>query len=184
MDPTEYVVTRAGQPWAPAPHARPLDLYKAPAPPAVHDAQATPAPHIDPHTLAAIIAAAQQPPAPMPADPSRASGRAKDVALIAVGGGIGIGTAGVGVGYASGMVATNAGGLMTAAIAIALAVGAVTVAVLMLKNAFAPGPARDHATETTAHQPVPQTVNVTHITQQVNANGLFSRAYGTDPHQL
>ncbi|MEY9876030.1 hypothetical protein ABH931_005537 [Streptacidiphilus sp. MAP12-33] len=121
------------------------------------------------HQLAMLMAAQQYAaaPAPPPAPPveTRVSGRAKGAALVAVAGGTGVGAAATGVGYAAGLIASAGSGLMTAAIALAIATGSIFALTLLLRGTLAPRGGRDSGT--------------TYVTQNVTATGLFGRAHGT-----
>ncbi|UED85295.1 hypothetical protein [Streptomyces profundus] len=150
-----------------------------PAPgPLVHP---RPGADLTPHQLALLAALIQQtgttpdvpttaPAAPAPTE-TRMSGRAKDTALMVAAGGTGIGAAGAGIGYGSGLIATASGGLMTAAIALAIATGSITAAVALIRTTCktsTAGEARESEQRAT-----------THITQNISATGLFGKANGT-----
>ncbi|ARQ67498.1 hypothetical protein [Streptomyces marincola] len=104
---------------------------------------------------------------------TRVSGRAKDIALITTAGGGGLGAATAGIGYGSGLIAGASGGLMTAALALAIGTGSITAAVMLLRAAFKNG-----STDTAGGDEQP----TTHITQNIHAPGLFGRANGTINH--
>ncbi|ARQ69973.1 hypothetical protein [Streptomyces marincola] len=135
--------------------------------------------------LAALIhhtpaqAAPQPDPTPHPAPDThrdtRVSGRAKDVALMAAAGGTGLGAATAGIGYGSGLIASASGGLMTAALALAIATGTLTGAAWLLRAAL-----KTNRTDTAGGDEQQPT---THITQHVTATGLFGRANGTINHR-
>lgn len=120
---------------------------------------------------ALLLALSQQhtpvaPPAPVE---TRISGKAKDIALITAGGGAGLGAATTGIGYGSGLIASASGGLMTAALALAITTGSIGALLLMLRTTRKTTTEPD---ENASQQPVQ------HITQNITAHGMFGRASG------
>ncbi|WP_052441589.1 hypothetical protein [Streptacidiphilus anmyonensis] len=105
-------------------------------------------------------------PAPVQQVPvdTRISGRAKGAALVALAGGAGVGAAATGVGYGAGMIASASGGLMTAAIALAITTGSIFALTLLFRGALGRRT---------------QGGGDTYITQNVTATGLFGRADAT-----
>ncbi|WP_062209508.1 hypothetical protein [Streptomyces sp. NBRC 109706] len=136
---------------------------------------------LTPQQLALLAALIQQTgttpavPTPAPVAPTptetRMSGRAKDTALVVAASGTGLGAAGAGIGYGSGLIATASGGLMTAAIALAIATGSITAAIALIRTAC--------KTNTTGKAREDKKRPTTHITQHVTATGLFGKANGT-----
>ncbi|MFD0327164.1 hypothetical protein ACFQZC_00620 [Streptacidiphilus monticola] len=109
------------------------------------------------------------------ADHSRMSGRAKDIAVVALGGGIGLGGAAAGIGYGVGAVASASAGLLTATLVMALWAGGATLvmalwaggATLVMQLLRGVGPLRRAAGGDTF---------VTH--NHVTAKGMFAKAIG------
>ncbi|MFE1358378.1 hypothetical protein [Streptomyces harbinensis] len=124
--------------------------------------QNTPTPTAVPHTT--------PDPNPVTQRDTRVSGKAKDIALITAGGGAGVGVATTGIGYGSGLIASASGGLMTAALALAITTGSIGALLLMLR-----------ATRKTAAEPEESASQrpVQHITQNIHSSGMFGRANGT-----
>ncbi|WP_019431909.1 hypothetical protein [Streptomyces sp. AA0539] len=132
---------------------------------------------LTPQQAALLLALNQQhapvaPAAPVPAPvDTRVSGKAKDIALITAGGGAGVGAATTGIGYGSGLIASASGGLMTAALALAITTGSIGALLLMLRTTRKTTTAPDEGSAD--RQPVQ------HITQNITAPGMFGRANGT-----
>ncbi|MFJ6212171.1 hypothetical protein ACIQGZ_02365 [Streptomyces sp. NPDC092296] len=143
---------------------------------------------LTPEQVALLLALTHHNPAPAPPAPAppaavvdtRVSGRAKGAALVAGAGGTGIGAAATGIGYGAGMISTASGGLMTAALALAIGTGSLTTAVLLLRGALN----RDgHRTDPAAPRPGEQPpAPQTHITQNIHSHGMFGRSNGTIHH--
>ncbi|TDC21247.1 hypothetical protein E1265_18520 [Streptomyces sp. 8K308] len=159
-----------------------ITLYRDHTPPAgPHDAaliHPATGQALTPQQAALLLALAQQhTPAPAPVAPveTRASGRAKDTALVMAAGGGGLGAATAGIGYGSGLIASASGGLMTAAVALAIASGSIGIGAWLLRAAFS----RTDTPTAGAEQQQP----TTHITQNITATGLFGKANGTVHHR-
>ncbi|GAB2770100.1 hypothetical protein [Streptomyces daliensis] len=124
--------------------------------------------YLRPDQIAALVTA-QQPESPAPDQSpidTRISGRAKGAALIALASGVGTGAATAGIGYGAGLLAQASEGLMTAALALAIATGSLTGALLFVRFFFG----------------VRRSTQTTHITQHNVATGFFGRAGGTIHH--